>query len=425
VTTSAFPNRIARAALAVSLWLSAAPGAHAQLLPSAPLSFGGGRVVMSGSVSASIAPSDDRAYYNLTGYNNDILRLFEVSFDASVRLASRADIVVGVDGLTPIDHWSWNGYAPSLHLAVRPWAQRPFTIRAGIVEPPFGAFLRRTYGRGNLLIGYPLGYQYASTVRPDAFPASTDDLLWLPGGRVSRRGLGAVTRYSLGDTYRGPGLSLVNPFGWNPGVEVEAGRNTLRGSLALLRGGISNRYHREGASDSGWTVDGRLEARPTPGLVLGTSLAYGGYVDDEWRPTADTAVYNRTPRETALGFDAEYSRAYWLVRGEAILGRRTVPAFSAPYLADPLHAGWLMVEGRYKLFPGMYVAGRVERLSFSTVAGSTTTESWDAPVTRLEVGGGYSITRNVLGKISYQHNARESHWYPRQQLVAAQVVLWF
>ena len=84
-----------------------------------------------------------------------------------------------------------------------------------------------------------------------------------------------------------------------------------------------------------------------------------------------------------------------------------------------------MVEGRYKLFPGMYLAGRVERLSFSSITGSTTTATWDAPVTRVEAGGGYSVTRNLLGKVTYQHNSRDSRFTPRQQLVAAQVVLWF
>jgi hypothetical protein len=416
VQPRASTNRIARLALLASVSLLAARAVHAQVLPSTPLTLGGGRVVVSGSLSASIGPPDDRAYYNLTGYNNDILRLVQVSFDVSVRLSSRSEIVAGVDGLTPVDHWSWNGYPTSLHLAVTPW--NDVTVRAGIVEPPFGAFLRRVYGPGNLLIGYPLAYHYATTVRTDAFPASADELL-------RRRGLGAVTHYSIGDTYRAPGLPLVDPFGWNPGVEVDLGNNRVHGSAALLRGGIANRYHQDGGSDCGWTFSGRFEAQPTAALRLGASLAHGGYADLDTRPITDTAAYNRHPLDTSLGFDAEYSKGYWLVRGEAMLNRRTVPAFSSPYLEAPLHGAWLMVEGRYKLFPGMYLAARVEHLSFSTIAGSTTTSTWDAPVTRVEAGGGYAVTRNVMGKVTYQHNSRDSRFTPHQQLVAAEVVLWF
>jgi hypothetical protein len=403
-------------AAVAGVWLLAAGPARAQLLPAAPLTLGDGRLVVSGSVSASIAPPDDRAYYNLTGYSFDILRLVQVSLDASLRLGGRAEIVAGIDGQTPIDEWGWEGYLSSLHLAVRPWTGRPLTLRAGIVEPPFGAFLRRAYGSGNLLIGYPLAYHYSTTVRADAFPASTDDLL-------RRRGLGAVVRYSIGDTSREPGLPLINPFGWNPGVQVDVGGDSVYGSVAVLRGGVANRYHEHG--DSGWTISGRVEARPTAGLVVGGAVTHGGYVDPAQNALVETAAYNRTPRETAIEFDLEYSGGYYLVRGEAILNRRTVPAFASPYLEDALHAGWVMVEGRYKLFPGMYVAGRVERLTFDRVTGSTSDGSWDAPVNRVEVGGGYSITRNVLGKITYQYNTRDTQFAPSQQLVSAQVVVWF
>ena len=114
-----------------------------------------------------------------------------------------------------------------------------------------------------------------------------------------------------------------------------------------------------------------------------------------------------------------------MVRGETILSRRTVPAFSQPYLADPLQTAWVGVEGRYKLFPGAYLAARLERLWFGTIMGTTHPDTWDADVTRLEAGGGYSFARNVTGKLSYQYNRRDSRWYPRQHLVSAQVVLWF
>jgi hypothetical protein len=396
--------------------LGAAVTARAQLLPSTPITLLDGRLAIAGSMSAAIGPRDDRAYYNLTGYNTDLLRLAHVSLDATLRLGDRVDLVAAVDGLTPVNHWAWEGYPSALHLAVRPWRRLPLAILAGIVEPDFGAFLHRAYGPGNLLIGYPLAYHYATSVRSDAFPASADELL-------RRRGFGAVALYSIGDRYREPGLPLVNPFGWNPGVRVEAGTGALHGSVALLRGGIANRFRQHG--DSGWTINGRIEARPGAALVVGGSFAHGGYVDRDLRALTRTALFNRDPRETAVGLDAEYSRGYWLIRGEFIFTRRSVPSFGAPYLSGPLDARWAGVEGRYKLFPGMYLAARAERLSFNTVSGSSATVTWDAPVTRVEAGGGYSLGRNVLAKASYQRNSRDSRWYPRQQLVSAQVVLWF
>jgi DNA-binding winged helix-turn-helix (wHTH) protein len=48
-----------------------------------------------------------------------------------------------------------------------------------------------------------------------------------------------------------------------------------------------------------------------------------------------------------------------------------------------------------------------------------------APVTRLEIGGGYSIQRNLVFKVSYQHNTREGGRVRALNLPAAQMVFWF
>ncbi len=51
---------------------------------------------------------------------------------------------------------------------------------------------------------------------------------------------------------------------------------------------------------------------------------------------------------------------------------------------------------------------------------------WDAPVTRVEVGGGYSIQRNLLLKGSFQYDRRDGgRLQSRAHLVAAQLVFWF
>jgi hypothetical protein len=96
-----------------------------------------------------------------------------------------------------------------------------------------------------------------------------------------------------------------------------------------------------------------------------------------------------------------------------------------PLLDGPVRATSLSLEGRYKFMPGLYGAARLDRLGFSSLAGSTGVRSWDAPVTRLEVGGGYSLQRNLLLKGSYQHNTRETAFTPSLNLVAAEVVFWF
>ena len=57
---------------------------------------------------------------------------------------------------------------------------------------------------------------------------------------------------------------------------------------------------------------------------------------------------------------------------------------------------------------------------------ATGAEPWDAPVTRVEVGGGYSLQRNLVFKLSYQHDRRDGGPLERKAtFVAAQLVYWF
>ena len=87
----------------------------------------------------------------------------------------------------------------------------------------------------------------------------------------------------------------------------------------------------------------------------------------------------------------------------------------------------MSIEGRYKLRPRLYAAARYDRLTFSDITGATAgTLPWDAPVTRIEVGGGYAIQRNLTLKLSVQHNTRDGGVLERAATVAAgQLVFWF
>ena len=132
--------------------------------------------------------------------------------------------------------------------------------------------------------------------------------------------------------------------------------------------------------------------------------------------------------QNAVGVDIEYSREHWVVRAESVLSQWTLPTVNAPFLDSPLAAVGLFVEGQYKLRPGLYVAGRADHLGFSDVTGTLEggrPTPWDFPVTRLEVGGGYYLRRNMVAKVAYQHNRRENPFDRRTRFVAAQLVYWF
>ena len=96
-----------------------------------------------------------------------------------------------------------------------------------------------------------------------------------------------------------------------------------------------------------------------------------------------------------------------------------------PVITLPLRAESTSVEGRYKIRPGLYAAARVDHLGFSEITGTSVTNTWDAPVTRVEVGGGYSLQRNLQLKISFQHNTRDGGRATMVNATAAQLVFWF
>ena len=74
----------------------------------------------------------------------------------------------------------------ALYLRVKPFEARAFDLQAGLIPPVFGLYPRRAYGDDSPLIGFPLTYQYLTTMRADAVPQGADDLLAVARPRVVR-----------------------------------------------------------------------------------------------------------------------------------------------------------------------------------------------------------------------------------------------
>ena len=193
-------------------------------------------------------------------------------------------------------------------------------------------------------------------------------------------------------------------------------------TAAVTAGTPSNPRLRD--DNDGRTTAGRVVVRPLAGLSIGGSVARGAFVSLAAARAAldDDRAGDFT--QTLWGGDVEYSRDYYLVRMESVVSTWTIP-ISGASIEVPLRAFTTSVEGRYKIRPGLYAAARVDHLGFSEIDGSAGLRTWEAPVTRLEVGGGYSIQRNLVLKLAYQHNVRDGGRVQRLNLSAAQVVYWF
>jgi hypothetical protein len=144
-----------------------------------------------------------------------------------------------------------------------------------------------------------------------------------------------------------------------------------------------------------------------------------------------TSLPASTPSENfvqrAMGIDAEVSSGYWVVRGEVIRSHWRLPQVGHPAIEEPLGATATTIEVRYRLRPGLHVAARGERLDFTRITGSGGRLPWDAPVSRVELGAGYTITRQLLLKVAWQQNWRDgvSRPAPREGMLAVQVAAWF
>lgn len=406
----------------VLAWLGLAAAAPAQTLPSEPVTLAGGRVVLGGDMAASFAPRRlatpgpggtdrdarifDPGFFNYSDYEHSTLRNVRIDLTVAVRATDRISLL-GEMRTDNFEHFS----PFAIYARVRPMPTRRFDIQIGRIPPTFGAVTRRLYSQDNPLIGYPLAYQYLTSLRTDALPSSVDELLRM-------RGRGWRSAFSVGDPTPARGVPLVTAFSWDTGIQANAGWRVLTVTAAITNGSPSN--PRVSDDNSGKQLALRVSATPATGLILGSSFARGQFLS---RRVLD--VIARTDASSfvqrAYGADAEYSRDRWLARADAVLSAWDLPA--TPTLA--LRALAVGVEGRLTVVPGLYGAGRAEHLAFNRVAGSSRTIAWEAPVSRLEIGAGYYLQRNLVAKLSVQHNWRDGTRVSHARFIATQLLFWF
>jgi hypothetical protein len=402
-------------ALLALLMLPAA--AEAQSWPAETPSLAGGRITFGGECTLTASP-DDRGRFNYTDYERDVLQLVRVALTAAVRPVDRVTFVTELtaEGDTSGGNWSATPYA--LYVRVRPWRTRPIDIQAGRIPPVFGVGGRRVYASSNVLIGYPLIWQYLTILRPDAIPANADELLYARDG-------GWKSGYSIGASDYSRGVPLATAFRYDTGVEVRVGEAQDRVSVAgaFTAGTLSSPGPDE--KTGGPQISARVAVRPAFGLVLGASFADGNFLADSVENDLPGPARLRRHNQQSWGADAEYSRGYWLVRAETIVTSWSLPPLGTPSINTPLRAAGVSVEGLYRFAPGLSGAVRFDHVGFNAVTGRYETMPWDAPVTRVEAGVAWTIVRHVTARVSVQHNQRQRGLVTSSTLPSAQVTLWF
>jgi hypothetical protein len=388
-----------------------APGAAAQPAPPARVAAETRGLSFGGDIAAVIGRKDTDAFFNYTDYEHNALRIARVRLSGEWRLGRGLSLIGEAqteNGETP--------EATAAYLRWRPRRDRGLVLQAGRIPPVVGAFSRRAYGRDNPLIGSPLAYQYLASIRPDALPATIDDLLRM-------RGRGWQSSFPIGSSALRPGVPLMSPR-WDTGVEAGWRHDRVELSTALTVGAPS--IPRTDPTNAGRAWSGRAAVHQPSGVVLGVSGARGSWMD---RAALDlVAADRRQSAQSLVGADVECGRGPWLVRGEWLRSVFEVPIATGLSPVAHLSATAAFAEARYRLRPRWQLAARVERLAFSAVRGTLNNgqpTSWDAPVRRVELVAGFRVQRQVEVRGGWQHDWRDGGRVRARGYPVLQALMWF
>ena len=400
---------IAAAILTAVLCATSAQPVRAQHWPAEPVSLAGGRLLLGGDVSATYG-SEDPGWFTYTDYETSAIRRLRAGVTIEARATDRIAFLTEIRaetgvGVTP---YAW-------YVRISPLESGLVDIQAGRIPPVFGAFTRRAYPQDNPLIGSPQTYQYLTSVRADAVPATADDLLKM-------KGRGWLVRYPVGDTTPHNGVATVAAEQWDTGVQLRAGGQVFSGAVAYTVGSLSR--PRVGNDNGGGQVAGRVAWHPAPAFAIGVSAARGVFVADTVREARPDAPAGHDDQR-AVGVDAEASWGRWLIRGEYVANAWRLPPLDAPRITVPLESRAGYLEAKVRLLPRLYAAVRADTMRFSSIQGSAGADSWEADVSRLEYGVGFTIRRGLLMKTSVLSNWRDGGRVRTSHLGAVQLLFWF
>jgi hypothetical protein len=366
-----------------------------------------------GEITAVAGREDDVAFFNYSDYERNLLRIARLRLFGEWRPAERLSVIgelrtENADDVT----------APALYVRWRPSLERDFFVHAGRIPPIIGGFSRHAYGRDNIVVGQPLAYQYLTLLRPDALPATIDDL-------ARMRGRGWQTNFPIGAQTLAPGVPLLSVSKWDTGVSGLWRHGIVDISGAVTRGAPALPVVRE--TNGGLMGSSRIAARLGHGLTLGVSAARGQWLTDDVL-ALEPGGTDRPSAQTVIGTDMEFGAGPWLLRGEWVRSTFELPLAWEPNPDARLTAWSSFIEARYRPFPRWQIGARLERLAFGSVPGTSPNAgltSWDANVERVEAIVGFRATRHIELRGGWQHNWRDGGRVRERGLPIFAVLCWF
>ena len=261
--------------------------------------------------------------------------------------------------------------------------KKNLNLKIGKIAHPFGTYAQRTYSNINPLISSPLIYSYHTSAREWLYP---DNKVQIDNKRTMSEN---------------QGLPIIYDVCWDTGIALFSSFDRVEYIIAVTNSTISSPFAN---ANKGKQIVGRLGVRPTFGLKIGTSYAYGPYLSSAEGPfTLPVPVKTEDFKQFAVGFDLEYSRGYFMLYAEYVKNK-----WDALIEEDRLENSSWYIEAKYKLTPRLYFAFRYDQMIFNKISdGKGNRVAWDYDLIKYEGGFGYKITKEIILKLvqrSYQFN---------------------
>jgi hypothetical protein len=287
----------------------------------------------------------------------------------------------------------------ALAILIRDVASTGLNVQAGKFDMPFGNLGERRFPRRNPLYSLPLIYEYGMSL-PN-YATTAYDLL-------KNRGMGI-------------GMRLLDDGMYDVGLEVFGNAGIFGYAVAMSNGMISADSYETFNSNGDFGKIIRLTITPTTALTVGTSFAWGAYLETAgqyFSRTFDPSKYLQRVAE----IDAEFSAGHTVINAEAVYSTYRVPLATED--VDLGVVGYYL-EGKYTLFPRVYAAVRINGLSFADATINLVRQPWDFGVTEWEGGFGYFLDRDVLVKLIRRETRIAGGSKPKDNLTVAQLVVAF
>lgn len=279
-------------------------------------------------------------------------------------------------------------------LRLSPFAGRDLSLQAGKFLTPFGGWTQRHASlSADPFIRPPLPYDYRTMICAN----------FLPGNAA-----GFVTWKDSPDFFRPMGAPPVWNAPYQVGVMAAGGWKGVGVRAAVLNSAPSSEPHEWnalGAGDHGPSYVAHLGVQVMPELSVGASWDRGSYLIDHpaGAPLPGGEKVSHFFQEL-WGLEAAFARGPVEARAELIYDTWDVPNVEE----YPRDLSWY-AETKVKLSPGLFAAARYSGIRFNRIAtGGATQEFWDYPVDRVQLAGGYRLSRTTEVRAEYMLNSTDA-----------------